>query len=104
MRPICRPIERAVARLLRLSPAAPAAPRCWRRRSRTRPSISGAAISDGDEGAAPAHGALCRRGGPALGDLLGQKYIELTFGADAKAQITQMVDALEKAMAEDIAR
>ena len=38
----------------------------------------------------------------ALGDLLGQKYIELTFGADAKAQITQLVDALEKAMAEDI--
>ena len=37
-----------------------------------------------------------------LGDLLGQKYIELTFGADAKRQITQMVDALEKAMAEDI--
>ena len=37
-----------------------------------------------------------------LGDLLGQKYVELTFGADAKAQITQLVDALEKAMAEDI--
>jgi len=37
-----------------------------------------------------------------VGDLLGQKYIELTFGADAKAQITQLVDALEKAMAEDI--
>jgi len=37
-----------------------------------------------------------------LGDLLGQKYIELTFGADARAQITQLVDALEKAMAEDI--
>jgi predicted metalloendopeptidase len=37
-----------------------------------------------------------------LGDLLGKKYIELTFGADAKAQITQLVDALEKAMAEDI--
>jgi predicted metalloendopeptidase len=37
-----------------------------------------------------------------LGDLLGQKYIELTFGADAKAQITQLVNALEKAMAEDI--
>ena len=37
-----------------------------------------------------------------LGDLLGQKYIELTFGGDAKAQITQLVDALEKAMAEDI--
>ena len=37
-----------------------------------------------------------------LGDLLGQKYIELAFGADAKAQITQLVGALEKAMAEDI--
>ena len=37
-----------------------------------------------------------------LGDLLGQRYIELTFGADAKKQITQLVDALEKAMAEDI--
>jgi predicted metalloendopeptidase len=37
-----------------------------------------------------------------LGDLLGQKYIELTFGADAKAQITQLVDNLEKAMADDI--
>jgi putative endopeptidase len=37
-----------------------------------------------------------------LGDLLGQRYVELTFGADAKTQITQLVDALEKAMAEDI--
>ena len=37
-----------------------------------------------------------------LGDLLGQKYIGLAFGADAKAQITQLVDALEKAMGEDI--
>jgi len=37
-----------------------------------------------------------------LGDLLGQRYIELTFGASAKAQITQLVDALEKAMAADI--
>jgi putative endopeptidase len=37
-----------------------------------------------------------------LGDVLGRKYIELTFGADAKAQITQLVDALEKAMADDI--
>jgi len=37
-----------------------------------------------------------------LGDLLGQKYIELAFGADAKAQITQMVDALEKSMGKDI--
>ena len=37
-----------------------------------------------------------------LGDLLGQKYIELAFSADARAQITQLVDALEKAMGEDI--
>jgi putative endopeptidase len=37
-----------------------------------------------------------------LGDLLGQKYIEQAFGADAKAQIAQLVDALEKAMAKDI--
>jgi predicted metalloendopeptidase len=37
-----------------------------------------------------------------LGDLLGQKYIDLAFSADAKAQITQLVEALEKAMGEDI--
>ncbi len=37
-----------------------------------------------------------------LGDLLGQKYISAVFGADAKAQITQMVTALEKAMGQDI--
>ncbi len=37
-----------------------------------------------------------------LGDLLGQKYIDLTFGPDAKQQITQLVEALEKAMGEDI--
>jgi endothelin-converting enzyme/putative endopeptidase len=37
-----------------------------------------------------------------LGDLLGQKYVELTFGADAKAQITKLVDNLEKAMGQDI--
>ena len=37
-----------------------------------------------------------------LGDLLGQKYIETAFGPEAKAQIAQLVDALEKAMAKDI--
>lgn len=37
-----------------------------------------------------------------LGDLLGQKYISAVFGADAKAQITQLVTALEKAMGQDI--
>ena len=38
----------------------------------------------------------------ALGDLLGQKYIQLAFGADAKAQITSLVEGLEKAMGDDI--
>lgn len=37
-----------------------------------------------------------------LGDLLGQKYIEVAFGADARAQITDLVDHLEKALGEDI--
>jgi putative endopeptidase len=37
-----------------------------------------------------------------LGDLLGQKYIEKAFGADAKAQITQLVEALDKALESDI--
>jgi putative endopeptidase len=37
-----------------------------------------------------------------LGDLLGQKYIDVAFGEDAKAQITQLVDALEKALGKDI--
>ncbi len=37
-----------------------------------------------------------------LGDLLGQKYIEVAFGADSKTQITQLVDALEKALGKDI--
>ncbi|MBZ5619568.1 MAG: M13 family metallopeptidase [Acidobacteriia bacterium] len=37
-----------------------------------------------------------------LGDLLGQKYIEVAFGPDAKAQIGQLVDALDKALGKDI--
>jgi endothelin-converting enzyme/putative endopeptidase len=37
-----------------------------------------------------------------LGDLLGQKYIEIAFGADAKARIAELVGNLDKAMAEDI--
>jgi endothelin-converting enzyme/putative endopeptidase len=37
-----------------------------------------------------------------LGDLLGQKYIETAFGADAKAQITQLVEALDKSLESDI--
>ena len=38
-----------------------------------------------------------------LGDLLGQKYIQLAFGADAKTQITTLVEGLERAMGDDIA-
>jgi putative endopeptidase len=37
-----------------------------------------------------------------LGDLLGQKYIEVTFGAEAKTQITQLVEALDVALEKDI--
>ena len=37
-----------------------------------------------------------------LGDLLGQKYIQVAFGADARQQIMQLVEALEKAMGRDI--
>jgi endothelin-converting enzyme/putative endopeptidase len=38
----------------------------------------------------------------ALGDLLGQKYIEVAFGADAKSQITTLVQGIERAMGDDI--
>jgi predicted metalloendopeptidase len=38
----------------------------------------------------------------ALGDLLGQKYIEAAFGPDAKAQIARLVDGIEKSMGQDI--
>jgi putative endopeptidase len=37
-----------------------------------------------------------------LGDLLGQRYVEVAFGGTSRQQIVQMVDALEKAMARDI--
>jgi putative endopeptidase len=37
-----------------------------------------------------------------LGDLLGQKYIQNAFGADAKTEITQLVANLEKALGQDI--
>jgi putative endopeptidase len=37
-----------------------------------------------------------------LGDLLGQRYVEVAFGGDAKTQITQLVENLEKAMGQDI--
>jgi putative endopeptidase len=37
-----------------------------------------------------------------IGEALGQKYVERTFGADGKARMLKMVAALEKAMGEDI--
>ena len=37
-----------------------------------------------------------------LGDLLGQKYIEMEFVDDAKAKISQIVDVLEKTLDEDL--
>jgi len=37
-----------------------------------------------------------------LGEALGQRYVELTFGADAKQRMLKMVDALEKSLAEDV--
>ena len=38
----------------------------------------------------------------ALGEALGQRYVELTFGAEGKQRMLKMVDALEKALDEDI--
>ena len=38
-----------------------------------------------------------------LGEALGQKYIEVAFGADSKQRMLKMVDALEKSLNEDIA-
>jgi predicted metalloendopeptidase len=38
----------------------------------------------------------------ALGDLLGREYIQTAFGPDAKAQITDLVESLEKTMGQDI--
>jgi putative endopeptidase len=37
-----------------------------------------------------------------LGEALGQKYVELTFGAEGKERMLKMVDALEKSLNEDI--
>jgi putative endopeptidase len=37
-----------------------------------------------------------------LGEALGQKYVELTFGADGKQRMLKMVNALEKSLGEDI--
>jgi len=38
----------------------------------------------------------------ALGEALGQRYVELTFGADGKQRMLKMVDALEKSLDQDI--
>jgi putative endopeptidase len=37
-----------------------------------------------------------------LGEALGQRYVELTFGADAKQRMLKMVDALEASLANDV--
>jgi putative endopeptidase len=37
-----------------------------------------------------------------LGEALGQRYVEVTFGADGKQRMLKMVDALEKSLNEDI--
>jgi len=37
-----------------------------------------------------------------LGEALGQKYVELTFGAEGKQRMLKMVDVLEKSLDEDI--
>ena len=37
-----------------------------------------------------------------LGDLLGEKYVQVAFGTDAKTRITQLVANLETAMGQDI--
>ncbi len=37
-----------------------------------------------------------------LGEALGQRYVEKTFGAEGKARMLKMVDALEKSLGEDI--
>jgi len=38
----------------------------------------------------------------ALGEALGQKYVDLTFGADGKQRMLKMVDALEASLDQDI--
>jgi len=37
-----------------------------------------------------------------LGEAVGQKYVDLTFGAEGKARTLKMVEALEKSLGEDI--
>ena len=39
-----------------------------------------------------------------LGEALGRKFVERTFGAEGKQRTLKMVDALEKALGEDIER
>ena len=46
--------------------------------------------------------ALCGIDRSALGEALGQKYVEITFGAEGKPRMLKMVDALEKSLDEDI--
>jgi putative endopeptidase len=38
----------------------------------------------------------------ALGEALGQRYVDVTFGPDGKQRMLKMVDALEKSLSEDI--
>jgi putative endopeptidase len=38
----------------------------------------------------------------ALGEALGQRYVDVTFGADGKQRMLKMVDALEKSLDQDI--
>ena len=38
----------------------------------------------------------------ALGEALGQRYVDITFGADGKQRMLKMVDALEKSLDQDI--
>ncbi len=37
-----------------------------------------------------------------MGEALGQRYVEATFGADGKARMLKMVDALEESLDNDI--
>jgi endothelin-converting enzyme/putative endopeptidase len=37
-----------------------------------------------------------------LGEALGQRYVDVTFGPDGKQRMLKMVDALEKSLAEDV--
>jgi putative endopeptidase len=37
-----------------------------------------------------------------LGEALGQRYVDVTFGPESKARMLKMVDALDKSLAEDI--